>query len=119
MQDVVFVGVLHRACELNNQFHCGPDRHRLTIEDRIELAAFDQAHAEVASAIALADFINRNDAGMVQSGGRFRFATELFHVRFRGPMTQRDHLQRYDAIETFCRTGTLCLAAPTDSSSSS
>ena len=37
---------------------------------------------------------------MVQSGGRFRFATESFHVRFRGPMTQRDHLQRDDAIET-------------------
>src|SRR4029077_8575506 len=93
----------------------GPDRHRLTLEHRIELAAFDQAHAEVAGAIALADFVNWNDAGMVQSGGRFGFATESFHVRFRGPMTQGDYLQCDDAIETFL-PGTVNhpLAAPTD-----
>src|SRR6266498_4812213 len=93
MQNSVFVRVLHRVRQLHDQFHCGADRHWFTFEDRIELSAFDQAHAEVASAIAFADFVNRNDAGMVQSGGRFRFATESFHVRFRRPMTQRDHLQ--------------------------
>src|SRR2546430_13451582 len=92
MQNSVFMRVMHRARQLNNQFHCRPDRHRFTLEDYIELAAFDQAHAEVASTIALADFINWNDAGMVQPGGRFRFATESFHVRLRGPMAESDHL---------------------------
>src|SRR6266581_5621474 len=115
MQDVVLVRVLHRACQLNNQFHCRSDRHRLTLEHRIELSAFDQAHAEVASAIALADLINWNDAGMIQSGGRFRFATEPFYVRFRGPMTQGDYLQCHDAVKTFLPdTVNHALAAPTD-----
>ena len=52
---------------------------------------------------------------MVQACGRFRFATESFHVRFRGPMTQGDHLECDDAIETFL-PGTVnhALAAPTD-----
>jgi hypothetical protein len=71
------------------------------LKARIELAAFHQSHAEVASAIAFTDFINWNDAGVIQPGGGFRFATKSSHVRFRRPMTQGDDLQRYDAIETF------------------
>src|SRR4030095_7609509 len=115
MQGVMLVRVVHRASQFDDQFHCGSDRHWLTLEDCIEWSAHHQHHAEVTSAITLADFINWNDAWMVQSGGRFRFASESFHVRFRRPMTEGDDLQCHDAIETFL-TGAVnhALAASTD-----
>src|SRR5439155_21303590 len=70
---------------------------------------------EAARANAYTALINWKNAGIVQAGGRFRSATESFHVRFRGPMTQGDNLECDDAIETFL-PGTVnhALAAPTD-----
>jgi hypothetical protein len=38
------------------------------------------------SMIALAHFVNGNDARAFEACGGFRFATEAFHMRFRSPM---------------------------------
>jgi hypothetical protein len=67
----------------------------------IELAAFNELHAEITGAIALTDFMNWDDAWVLQAGGRFGFATETFHMRFAGPMAQPDHFERHGAVETF------------------
>jgi hypothetical protein len=50
------------------------------------MPTFDEFHAEVAGAIALADFVNGDNAWMLEAGGGFRFTTESLQVRFRGPM---------------------------------
>src|SRR5437660_11626984 len=65
------------------------------------MPTFDEFHAEVAGAIALADFVNGDNAWMLQAGGGFRFAAESLQVRFRGPMTEADNLERDCAIQTF------------------
>jgi hypothetical protein len=54
----------------------------------IELAAFDKLHAEVALAIAFADFVNWNDAWMIEASSRFGFQPEAPKVRFGGPLTK-------------------------------
>src|SRR5437870_6618686 len=65
------------------------------------MAAFDEFHAALAGAIALADFVNGDNAWMLKTGGGFRFTTESLQVRFRGPMTEADDLERDCAIQTF------------------
>src|SRR5439155_11606928 len=65
------------------------------------MPTFDEFHAEVAGAIALADFVNGDNAWMLEAGGGFRFTTESLQVRFRGPMTEADNLERDCAIQTF------------------
>ena len=79
-------GVMHRACDLRDQFHRAANRHRLVPGHFVELSAFDELHAEVARAVALADFVDRNDAGMLQKGGGFGFKAKTLQVRFARPL---------------------------------
>src|SRR5207248_11054904 len=65
MQNAALVSVVNCARDFGNQFHGAPDRHWFVPYHFIELAAFDKFHAEVAGAIALADFVDWNDAGML------------------------------------------------------
>ena len=51
--------------QLRDEFRRAPERHRFTLGNVIELAAFHQIHAEVAGALALADFVNWDNAWMV------------------------------------------------------
>ena len=67
----------------------------------VELAAFDELHAEVALAIALADFVDGNNAWMFEVGSGFRFPAKTLQMRFGGPGTEADHFKRDSAIETF------------------
>src|SRR5205807_9474442 len=67
----------------------------------IELAAFDELHAEVARAIALADFVDLDEAWMLKTGAGFRFTTEPLQVPSRASMTEADNLERDCAIQTF------------------
>ena len=73
MQDAVLVSVVNRTRHLGNHFYCAPSWHWLAIGDFIKLAAFDELHAEVALAIALAYFVNRHDARMLQARRGFCF----------------------------------------------
>ena len=65
-----------------------PDRHRRAPDDFVELATFDELHAEVARAIALADFVDWNDARMIEAGGGFCFEAKAFQVRFARPLAK-------------------------------
>src|SRR5205814_3454640 len=67
MEDSVLVRVMNSARDFGNQFRGAPRRHWFAPNHFIKLAAFDQLHAEVTGAISLADFINWNDARMVET----------------------------------------------------
>ncbi len=54
----------------------------------VKLTAFDELHAEVARAIALADFVDWNDTGMLQTGCGFGFKAKALQVRFARPLTK-------------------------------
>jgi hypothetical protein len=56
------------------------------------LSAFDELHAEVARAITLADLVDRNNTGVLQTGGRLCFETKTLQVRFACPLTKADNL---------------------------
>ena len=65
MQNAVLVGVMHGARQFCDEFRCATDGYRLAPNYFVQLAAFDQIHAEVAATVALADFMNWNDGWMV------------------------------------------------------
>jgi hypothetical protein len=69
------------------------------------LAAFDELHTEVALAIALAHFMNGNDAGMIQARSSFSFPAKPFHMRLARPLTEANYFQSHYAIQTLL-TGT-------------
>jgi hypothetical protein len=54
------------------------------------LSAFDEFHAEVARAIALTDFVDRNDTGVLQTGGSLCFKAKTLQVGFARPLAQTD-----------------------------
>ena len=86
MQNAVFMRVMHGACYLCDEFHRLPDGHRRVFNYFVKLTAFDELHAEVALAIALAHFVNGNDARMIEARSSFCFQTEALEVRFGGPL---------------------------------
>src|SRR5262249_36963552 len=60
----------------------------------------DALHAEITGAVALADFINRNDTWMIEARGRFRLEPETFQMRVRRPRPKPDDFQGNDTIQT-------------------
>src|SRR5437762_5245217 len=101
MQNAVLMCVMNCAGQLGDQFRCVTDRYRFALRDGIELAAIHQSHAEVTDAVALSDFVNRDDARMVQPGGGFCFETKAFHVCFCRPVSETNHFERYNPLQTF------------------
>src|SRR5204863_9283546 len=92
---------IHSACHFHNKFHRAPDRHGFAPDHFIELAAFNELHAEITLTIALADLMNGNNPWMFQTGGSFRFPAKALQMRFRGPSPHCNYLERNRAIETF------------------
>jgi hypothetical protein len=70
-------------------------------DELVELAAFLELHAEVASPIALADFVDRNDPRMLKAGGRLGLAAEPLQMGFTRAMAETNNLKRNEAVETF------------------
>ena len=67
----------------------------------VQLAAFDEVHAEVALIIALTDLVNGNNAWVLKAGRSLSFPAKALQMRFRGPSSQTNYFERDDAIETF------------------
>src|SRR5207253_7423873 len=115
MKYAALVSVMNCACDFGDQFCGAPDRHYFARGDCIELSPFDKFHAEVTGAIALADFVNRNNAWMLEAGGGFCFATESLKMCFRRPVTKAYDFERHCAVETFLpRAINHALTAATD-----
>ena len=88
MQDAALMRVLDGAGETGDDFCRAPQREGFAPNELIEVAAFFEFHAEVAGAVALADLVDRNDARMLEAGGRLSFALEAFQMRFGRPMAE-------------------------------
>ena len=86
VQDAVFVRVVDRARQFRDELRCISSRDRRALRNFIELSAVDELHAEVTRTLALAHFVNGNDAWMIQVGGRFGFPTKPLQMRLRGPL---------------------------------
>src|SRR5438552_14886350 len=101
MQNSVFMRVMHGARYLCDEFHRLPHRNRRALDDVVELPAFDELHAEVARAITLAHFVDRDNARMIETGGSFGFPAETLQMRFARPLTKANDFERDCAVETF------------------
>src|SRR5207247_7992999 len=85
MQDAMLMCVLHGARNFCNQLYRSPDWHGLACDHFIELATFDELHAEVTLGIALADFVDGDNPRMLEMRGSFGFPAKALQVRFSGP----------------------------------
>src|SRR5207249_138969 len=101
MQNPVLMRIGNGASQLGHQFRCVTDRHRFALCDGIELAALHESHAEVTCAVALSDFVNRDDARMVQAAGGFCFETKALYVCFCRPVSKTNHFERHNPVQTF------------------
>ena len=88
MENAVFMRVMHGACHLCDEFHRLPDGHRRVFNHFVKLAAFDELHAEVTLAIALAHLVDWDDAWMIKARSGFCFQTKALEVRFAWPTAQ-------------------------------
>src|SRR5436305_13615647 len=91
MENSMFMRVMNRARYLRDEFRRLSDRHRLPFCHFVELSTFDGLHAEVARAVALTDFVDWNDTGVLQMGRHFGFKAKAFLVRFSRPLTKADN----------------------------
>ena len=74
---------------------------------------FDKLHADNTSH-ALADFVDGNDARMIETSG-FGFPAKTFQMRFGGPRAQANYFERDGAIETLLMSAiNNTLTAPAD-----
>lgn len=75
-------------------------------------ATVDELHGEEVLAVDLPDFVNRDNAGMLQIGGRLSLGIEPLNLQVAGQMPGQNHLQGAITIE-------LRLASPKDDSHTS
>src|ERR1043166_7211371 len=101
VQNAVLMRVMHSARQLRDHF-CSTARRRWFMPGNcIELTATDQSHAEVTRTVALADFVNWNNARMVQPRCGFRFQAKTLEMRFACPLPKANHFQCDYAVKTF------------------
>src|SRR5437667_990799 len=91
MENSMFMRVMHGASYFRNQFRGLSDRHRRALGYFIQLPAFDELHAEITRAIALTDFVNGDDARMIEACGGFGLPAKPFQMRFARPLTKADY----------------------------
>src|SRR5205823_11713688 len=101
MENAMFVCVMNRTRHFRNKFYRAPDRHGRTPDYFIKLAALDELHAEVARAFPLADFVDRNDTGVIQARSSFCLPAKALYVRFTRPWSKGNDFKRDCAIEAF------------------
>jgi hypothetical protein len=65
MKDTALMRIVDCARQLRNELRGAARRHWLVFEYFVELAALDEGHTEVAVTVALADFVNWDNAWMV------------------------------------------------------
>src|SRR5215831_12666580 len=88
MENSVLVRVVDRTRHLGDYFSRLSNRHRLSPDYLVKLAALDKSHAEVAGAVALAYLIDGDDARMIEARGCQGFAPKAFQVGSARPLTE-------------------------------
>ena len=99
MEDAAHVGVLDGFGRLDHQGHgraeIVPERGELIGE----VAPLDELHAEIALAVVLADFVNRDDAGVVEQRDGLGLVLEPAQVGVVGQHAGLDHLEGDGSVE--------------------
>ena len=101
MENAVFVRVMNGARHFGNKFYRAPNRHGRAPDYFVKLAALDELHAEVTRAFPLANFVDRNDTGVIQARSSLSFPAKALYVRFARPWSEGDDFKRDCAIEAF------------------
>src|SRR5262249_32263344 len=115
MQNAMLMRVVNGARHLGDEFYRLTDWHWFTLDHGVKLAAIDEFHAEIAGAVAFADFVDGNNAGMIKAGSGFRFPAKTLQMRIGSPMPEANYFESYYAVETFLpRAIDHTLASPTD-----
>src|SRR5262245_3580699 len=91
---------MHGTCHSGDELHRLPNRHRRMFNYFVKLTTFNELHAEVTLAVALAHLVDGNDAWMVQTRSRFGFKTKALEVRSCCPLAETDDFQCNYAVET-------------------
>ena len=104
MKDSFFVRGVERVRKLNPHFNRA--RHRKAAEPNhfVEGRPFEQFHGDEPQLTGFFDRVNGADAGVIQRGGRARFAQEAFQRLRITAGTFRQEFQRYAPAE-FCVFG--------------
>lgn len=76
MQHPALVGMVHRTRELRHHQGGFAGRHRPCFQPLCQRAAGQELHREIRLAVALSDFVNRHDIGVVEARHGFRFGAE-------------------------------------------
>src|SRR6266496_4401987 len=92
MQNAVLVRIGNGARYLRDEFHCLPDCNRCVFNYFVKLTTFDELHAEVALAFALAHLVDGDDTRMVKARGSFGFQPKTLEVRWCGPLSKSNYL---------------------------
>ena len=74
--------------------------HRLFPRHFSQAAAFDQLHGEVRLAFVLADLVDGNDVGMLETGRGLSFMAKSFYERFAGKLASEEHFERDHSVQT-------------------
>ena len=98
MQNAALVRELDRSRDFHEQFHRASDRYRLAPQNFIELSALDEFHTEVTRAVALADFVNRNNLRVLQTRRGLGLVTKTPQMWRARPLAKTDHFERNGAI---------------------
>jgi hypothetical protein len=87
VQNAVFVCVVHRAGDFHHELCCLPRRYRTATDYFVEAISFNEPHAEVIRAIALANLVDGNNPRMIELRRCFRFPPKAFQVCVSGELT--------------------------------
>ena len=99
MGDALFVGGFETVGDLAADVEGVLQRQRPLGDAGFEAFALDQGHRQEGLAIGLADFVDRADVGMIESGGGLGFAKETGFGLVVAKQVRRQELQRDGALE--------------------
>ena len=110
------VSGLQRAGELRHDRHGDVGgQAALAADHRLEVAAGDVTHRDVAHAVDLAGVVNRHDVRVLEARGQRRLAQEPLADHGVGRQVGGEHLERDVALEAeLCRPVDGAGAAPSD-----
>src|SRR5262249_49912395 len=98
MHNAALVSEGHRLRNNLEDLRRAPWRPRTLGDAGREARAVDKAHRKEMLAFMLANFVDGNDAGMLQGGGDFGLGIEPLHIFVRSQTSAQNHLQRHDPV---------------------
>src|SRR5262252_10637500 len=100
MKDALLMGVVRSLSDRSNDLSRLFGKERLFAREGREVFAGNVIHGEEMLALLFADFVDANDVGMTQPGGKFGFALKALDIDGRSEETRRNSFDGDEAFET-------------------